>query len=366
MRSRWNLPIYALYVAFCVMVLGFMVRGLQFSVPWSHPYEVTASFADADSILPNNEVFLNGTKVGYVGSVRVSQGQAQVRMIFDNGNAFPLHTDASAQIRKKNLLGETYVDLTRGTARGQISSGGAIPVSQTVPITEIDQVLAVFDPETVQRVQLLINTLGEGTTNNGDRMNSQAASLNTLLTALNTPATVLSVRHQQVTDIVMELQRYYDVLAAQREQVRQEFGTWASVMNQLAAQDKSIQGTVQQADALLQNVDTLVSGRSGSIRSILQQLPGTLTQLNSFLDQSNPILVNLEQYRTSIRDTFPNLSTSFFDQDPTSKDANGNTSPQHFWSVYSVSCNSNCTSTASQTTPPSNAPNDTWAAAMGG
>jgi virulence factor Mce-like protein len=358
-RSRWNLPIWILYAAFCLLVLGFIVRGLQFGVPWSHPYQVTATFSDADSILANNEVFMNGTKVGYVKSVSVTGGHAHVQMVFDNTNALPLHTDATAQVRKKNLLGETYIDLTRGSAGDQIQSGGDIPIDHTVPITEIDQVLAVFDPATVQRVQLLINALGEGTTNNGDRMNSSASSLNTLVSALNGPAVELSVRKQQVNDIVLELQKFYTVLANQREQVRQEFGTWAAVMQQLADQEQSIGGTLQQADTLLQNLDVLVTGEGGNLASTLNQLPGTLTQLNSFLDQSTGILTNLSHYRTAIHDVFPNLGSSFFDTDP-------NNHNQHFWSVFSVNCSKNCTTTASDSTPSSSAPNASWAAAMGG
>jgi phospholipid/cholesterol/gamma-HCH transport system substrate-binding protein len=359
MRSRWNLPIYVGYMALCLLVLGFVVRGLEFSVPWSHPYQVTATFSDADGVLPNNEVFLNGTKVGYIGAVNVVSGKAQAQMLFDNGNALPLHPDATAQVRKKNLLGETYIDLTRGSQPGQIRSGGVIPVSQTVPITEIDQVLAVFDPATVQRVQLLINALGEGTTNNGDNMNSQAGSLNTLVTALNGPATQLSVRKQQVNDIVLELQRFYDVLAKQREQVRQEFGTWTAVMQQLAGQEQAIGGTVRQADALLQNLDAIVSGNGANLHTTLSELPNTLTDLNSFLDQSTGILADIAKYRGAIHDVFPNLGSSFFDTDP----KNNN---QHFWSVFSVSCSSNCTGQASTSTPNSSAPNASWAAAMGG
>lgn len=371
MRSRWNLPIYVVYLGFCLLVLGFIVRGLQFSVPWSHPYQVTATFADADSILANNEVFMNGTKVGYVKNVTVTNGRAQVEMVFDNGNALPLHTDATAQVRKKNLLGETYVDLTRGIEAGSIPTGGNIPIDHTVPITEIDQVLAVFDPETVQRVQLLINALGEGTTNNGANMNSSAGSLNDLVSALNGPATELSIRRQQVNDIVLELQKFYDVLAAQREQVRQEFGTWTAVMEQLANQEQSIGGTVQQADTLLQNLDTLVTGRSANcvsttvtacaLHSTLVELPGTLTQLDSFLTQSNVVLTDLAQapIRMAIHDVFPNLGSSFFDTDPSHNN-------QHFWSVYSVNCGSNCTTTAAQQSPASSAPNASWAAEMGG
>ncbi|MBJ7608998.1 MAG: MCE family protein [Candidatus Dormibacteraeota bacterium] len=359
MRSRWNLPIYLSYLMVCLLVLGFIVRGLQFSVPWSHPYRVTATFADADSLLPNNEVFLNGTKVGYVGGVSVVGGHAQVQLVFDNGNALPLHPDATAQVRKKNLLGETYVDLTRGAQPGQIQSGGVIPLAHTVPITEIDQVLAVFDPATVQRVQLLINAIGEGTTNNGDNMNSQATSLNQLVTVLNVPATRLSVRKQQVNDIVLELQKFYTVLANQREQVRQEFGTWTAVMQQLANQETAIGGTVRQADTLLQNLDVLVNGNVGNLRTTLDTLPGTLTSLNKFLDQSNGILDSISTVRGSIHDVFPNLGSSFFDTDP-------NNNNQHFWSVFSVNCSSACTGQASTPAPNSSAPNASWAAAMGG
>jgi ABC-type transporter Mla subunit MlaD len=232
-------------------------------------------------------------------------------------------------------------------------------VSQTVPITEIDQVLAVFDPATVQRVQLLINAVGEGTTNNGDNMNSQAGSLNQLVTALNGPAAQLSVRKQQVNDIVLELQRFYDVLAKQREQVRQEFGTWNAVMQQLAGQELAIGSTVRQADTLLQNLDAIVTGNGANLHNTLSELPSTLTNLNSFLDQSNGILADIAKYRGAIHDVFPNLGSSFFDTDP-------NNNNQHFWSVFSVNCGSNCTGQASNQAPSSSAPNASWAAAMGG
>ena len=50
--------------------------------------------------------------------------------------------------------------------------------------------IVVFDPATVQRVQLLINALGEGTTNNGDNIlwsvtGTDSCPANTLRAALN-------------------------------------------------------------------------------------------------------------------------------------------------------------------------------------
>jgi phospholipid/cholesterol/gamma-HCH transport system substrate-binding protein len=276
-----------------------------------------------------------------------------VLLVIDNANALPLHTDAQAEVRKKNLLGETYIDLTRGSGAKLMSDGGTIPVSQTVPITEIDQVLAIFDPETVQRVQLLINALGNATTNNGTTMNNEATTSDQLINELNAPAVELSVRQQQVQDIVLELQKFYAVLANQRVQVRDEFSTWNQVMAQLANQEGSIAGTVQQANTLLENLDTLVSGEGGSLSTVLTTLPAALNNTNSFLDQSNAIITAIAPYRQYINDVFPDLQSSFAD-----KDANG----QHFWSVYSVNCDSGSCSGTSPDGAAAQSPDSIWAA----
>src|SRR5947209_14743585 len=109
MRSRWNLPIYLVYLVLSLGVIGFIVAQMGLKAPWSHQYAVTASFSDAADILNNNEVFMNGTKVGHVGAVSVVNGQAQVQLVLDDTRALPLHPDATAAVRNNNLLGETYI-----------------------------------------------------------------------------------------------------------------------------------------------------------------------------------------------------------------------------------------------------------------
>jgi virulence factor Mce-like protein len=329
MRSRWNLPIYVAYLAISLVVIGFIVAQVGVTLPWSHPYTVTAIFTDAADILTNNDVYMDGVKVGHVGAVSVIDGQAHVQLVIDAADALPVHPNATVEVRTKNLLGETYIDVQPGSGPGLLADNGTIPVSQTIPITEIDQVLSILDPETVQRVQLLINAAGTATANNGANMNSGIASATQLISALNGPAVELSVRQQQVQDIVMELDQLYDVLAAQRGQVLAEFGTWNQVMGQLADQESGIAGTLQQADALLQNVDTLVNGEGGNIRTVLGTLTTALTSTNSFLTQSDAIGAALVPYRQYVDDVFPALESSFNDLD-----TNGN----HFWTVFSVNC----------------------------
>jgi phospholipid/cholesterol/gamma-HCH transport system substrate-binding protein len=375
-RSRWNLPIYVAYVGVCITVLGFIVLQMGISLPWSQSYKVSAMFHDSAGVLANNEVFMNGTKVGRIESVEAVGGQAKVDMVVENSSALPIYRDAEATVRIKNLLGETYVELSRGTPdSGEMPTASTIPVERTVTPVQIDEVLAVLDPQSRDRLQLLINNLGDALANNGQNLNDQAKIVNDLVTELNGPAAELRTRQQQLDDIVLELQRFYTMLAQQRDTVREEFGTWAQVMAQEAAQEQSIKGTIIQADSLLQSIDTLVNGEVPQIRALFEELPPTLHQLGDFLTQSNQILTPLvdpkhPEVLKAIDAIFLNLGTSFADTDPTT-----NPDPakqQHIWSVYGVGCFFNesgnlsqgCTGQQDNFSP--SAPNATWAAVQSG
>ena len=367
MRSRWNLPIYVVYVALSVVIAAYLVVRIGVVLPWNHPYTVTAVFRSGDGILPANEVFLNGVPVGRIETVDVRQGEAYVRMRIDDTRALPLHPDAGAVVRKKNLLGETYVELSRGAAAGTMANGGTIPDSRTMAPVDIDQVLAILDPQTRNRLTLLLGGIGNGLLSQGGNLNEEAVSTDTLATQLQGPASELDARKAQVNAIVLELQQLYTTLARQRDEVRQEFATWSDVMGQLASQEKAIGGTLQQADTLLQSTDHLLGGEVGDLRSTLDQLPAALTSTQSFLGQADHILTTLSGSRNSIAGIFMDLQTTFADMDPNSKPDPLTGDHQHYWSVYSVTCNSDCSSSGTSTSfhLPA-APNATWAAAMGG
>jgi phospholipid/cholesterol/gamma-HCH transport system substrate-binding protein len=371
MRSRWNLFVTLAYTAICALVLVAIVVSIGITFPWQHPFQLTAVFSSGDGILAKNEVYISGVKVGRVDAVQAVGGQARVSMTIDDAKALPLHRDSGAEVRKKNLLNETYVDISRGTAAGGVmSSGGEIPVSHTLTPVAIDQVLAILDPQTRDRLQLLLGSAGQALSGRGTDLNAEANSTDRLVGSLNGPAAELSTRRQQLQDVVLELQKLYDTLAGQRDQVRDEFGTFNQVMGQLAGQEQQIGGTVQQADLLLQNLDVLVTGQAPNLRSTLGTLPGALASTAGFLDQSNRVLSGIYPFRDQIHDVFPNLATSFADTDPNASDPLAPGGKQHLWSIYSVSCFTGCSTTGSST-PTSNsststaAPNDLWAAAMG-
>src|SRR6202171_2813152 len=120
-----------------LLAAGAMPAALLGNVFGNHGYTVTAYFLSAEGLTEENDVVINGARVGKILSVGIapdngpSQGGAQVVMAID-GAAAPLHRGARATIRPKGLLGNPFVELTAGPASGApIPSGGTLPLQDT-------------------------------------------------------------------------------------------------------------------------------------------------------------------------------------------------------------------------------------------
>ena len=66
----------------------------------------------------------------------------------------PLPRDVRAILRQKTLLGETFVELTPGSARRRgCAEGGEIPPEQIADTQPLDRVLGMLDPPTRERLK---------------------------------------------------------------------------------------------------------------------------------------------------------------------------------------------------------------------
>src|SRR5438045_9642463 len=88
----------------------------------------------------------------------------------------PVFNDARAVIRQKNLLGEAYVELNRGSrSEGAIADGGTISQEHTLTPVEVDEVMNALDPQVRDQLAVVFNTLGLGTACGGQGTNAAAA-----------------------------------------------------------------------------------------------------------------------------------------------------------------------------------------------
>src|SRR5205807_4477888 len=100
-------------------------------------YSLRAAFAAGSQLVPGDDVTIDGFRVGRVAGLEAAAHGA--RAVLELHRRYgPLYRDARAMVKSKNLLGETYVELSRGTRQsGPLPDGGLIDLDHTLTPVEV-------------------------------------------------------------------------------------------------------------------------------------------------------------------------------------------------------------------------------------
>src|SRR3954452_17375452 len=133
------------------------------------PFELKAQFSDAQAVTPGQgqSVRVAGVEVGKITKVQLENGTAIVTMEIEKKwlNKMQMKSDATALLRPRTGLKDMFVELDPGQAGQRLKSGAEIPVTNTAPDVDPDEVLSALDTDTRSYLQLLINGAGKGLTN---------------------------------------------------------------------------------------------------------------------------------------------------------------------------------------------------------
>jgi len=157
----------------------------KFANPFASKYTVTATFSNAEGIVPGALVRIAGVNVGTVSSVTSDPGctktpssgssscqAAQVKMTIDN-QGLPIHDDATFAIRPRTFLeGNFFVDVSPGTPEAPVAASGHVfPVQQGVEAVQFDQVLDSLQSGTRKNLQTLLQQFGTAVKKGGPSFN---------------------------------------------------------------------------------------------------------------------------------------------------------------------------------------------------
>src|SRR5438270_12531954 len=177
-------------------------------------YRVNAIFKTGADLVAGDDVTMSGLRVGKIESLAPIAGATRVSMLL-HGDFTPLFHDARAVIRQQNLLGETYVEINRGTAaQGGIADGGTIDQDHTLVPVEVGEVLNALDPQVRDQLNMVINTLGQATAGRGQDMNAAAGDLSSLALDLKTLAPILANNRDHPDAPIADLRKVMAALAA--------------------------------------------------------------------------------------------------------------------------------------------------------
>src|SRR5207302_5376747 len=179
-----------------------------------------------------------------------------------------LHTDATALLRPKTGLKDMFVEVNPGSSSAPIAKAGfTIPVSNTAPDVNPDEVLASLDADTREYLGLLINGAGAGLQGKGGselakvlerflpthqdlaRLNSvvaeRGAALRSLIHSLQVLNTALATKHTQIVQLVDSSSKVFHAFAAANQGISRAVADLPGTLNQTTATLQKVQRFAQ-------------------------------------------------------------------------------------------------------------------------
>jgi len=267
-------------------------------------YRFEVAFADATTLANQADVRIAGVNVGKVVSQKLDKTDNRNLVTINMNRSFaPIPKDTRAILRRKTLLGETYVELSPGTRRkgNYLPDGGRLANSRVEPIVQLDQIYQAFDPQTRKAFQQWVQNNAKVIS--GGRGQDLNDALGNLQGFAEDGAGVLGVLDRQGNDLHNFIKNTGVVFHALTQR--------QGVLRQLIVNSNDVFSTTQaEQKALSQVFDILPTFEDES--------KATLARLQTFSENAHPLVNDLKPVADRLRPTVRDLSalapqlTTFF------------------------------------------------------
>ena len=259
-------------------------------------YEFNGEFSTAQAVTPGQGQSVNvaGMKVGEIW-VDLRDGRAVLRLRLDDKTVH-VHRDATMLLRPKTGLKDMTVELDPGSNRApRLPEDGTIPVNQTQPDVNLDELLSALDADTRSYLQVLLNAGAEGLKGRGD-------DLGDTLRAFKPAARYLRQINEQ--------------LATRRANVKRVIHNLSLITNELGTKDDQLARFVDSSNAAL----AVFAGQEANIRATLRALPGALQETRTALGNTREFASQLGPALQALRPTARTLGPTLRQVQPFLRD----------------------------------------------
>jgi phospholipid/cholesterol/gamma-HCH transport system substrate-binding protein len=289
-----KLIVFLVVTSFATYVLAATIANTSFGSTTSY----RAQFTDASGLQIGDDVRIAGVRVGTISDLKiVNHNIAEVSFTVATGR--PLPKAVQIQLRYRNLVGQRYLDVHQGAGDSTVmlKANAVIPLSQTSPAVDLTTLFAGFKPlfegldadqinslsteiiSTLQgeggSLEMLLSTVADLTNAVADKDKVIGEVVHNLTSVLTT----LGDRDSELSNLILQLQGFVSGLAQDRTTI----GTAIDGINGLAT---STAGLLTQVRAPLAkdikdvtSLATVLNNNSGTLKFVIQQLPGTVGAL---------------------------------------------------------------------------------------
>lgn len=275
----------------CAMAAVTAAAGVRDVGPAGDKIPVSAYFTDASPLVPGNEVKASGVTVGEIVAVELEDGKARVQMLVDRA-VLPVHDDARAVITAKDLLGERFVDLQRGSSGAPAAAEPlVIPVERTSAVVDLEDVLNSLDDPASAGLAGLVGTAGQGVAGQGEKVADGITAFNPAMQRAAELSRMLDEQNAVLNSLVDSTEPVAAELAADGgRNLDRTVGSAERTLTAVAAERKAV------ADSLDRLPGTLTDARHA-----LAQVGGVAEQATPALQSIRPVTDDLTQIDAELR-----------------------------------------------------------------
>jgi len=308
----------AMIVLFVVAagVGGYILANQRLRFPFieDQPKTLKAEFSTAQAVTPGQgqTVRVSGIRVGDIGKVRLEEGRAIVEFQIDRKYANLIREDATALLRPKTALKDMFVEVEPGDGR-VAREGWTMPVQNTLPDVNADEIFAALDADTRDYLQLLVNGAGQGLEGRGDSLDELFKRFEPTHRDLARVTSKVSERRENLRRLITNLNRLNGELATKDDELAQLVDSSSRVFRAFASEEANITEAVERLpDALRQTTETLgkvetfanVAGPSlERLRPAVRKLDDANAALTPLAREATPVV--RERIRPFVREARP-------------------------------------------------------------
>jgi phospholipid/cholesterol/gamma-HCH transport system substrate-binding protein len=189
-----------------------------------------------------------------------------------------------------------FVELDPGDAKTEMPKDGTIPVQNTAPDINQDEILSALDTDTRAYLQLLVNGLGQG---------------------LKGRSTDLRNVFKQLGPTHQDLARLSKAIAARRQNLARLVHNYGQLTAELADKDHEIANLVDASSAVFR----AFAAENQNVSTAVARLPGALNTTANTLQKVNTLSRVMRPSLDSLRPAFRSLNTANHEVLPFVKEA---------------------------------------------
>jgi len=310
--------------------------------PWEEtPYKLKFEFSTAQAVTPGQgqTVRVSGIRIGDISKVELKDGSGIVSADIDPTYKGVVKTDWLALLRPKTGLKDMFIELSppRGGSRGRTPDDGfTLPVANSMPDVNLDEILAALDTDTREYLQLLVNGAGRGLRGRGNDLRQVLIRFEPTHRDLARVNKLVAKRHRNLRRLIHSLNELNGKLASKDRELGQLVSASSQVFRAFASEQNGVRDSVAElpsalrtttatlrkvesfADELAPAADALrpaarkLDGANRALLDLGKEItPVIRSQIRPFTRDARPVVRSLRPTATNLAKATPDLTGSF-------------------------------------------------------